>query len=57
MLKATHMASDEASVQKKAETIMKQADKDGDNQLNMEEYLVIAKKFPNIVVPSFDKAS
>jgi Ca2+-binding EF-hand superfamily protein len=29
VLKATHMASDEASVKKKAETIMKQADKDG----------------------------
>jgi serine/threonine-protein phosphatase 2B regulatory subunit len=43
----------EAAVIKKAKTIMKQADKDGDNEINFEEFQVISKKFPNILFPDF----
>ena len=37
-------------VYKKAQTIMKQADKDGDGTISLEEFEVIAEKFPNILV-------
>jgi hypothetical protein len=47
----------EAAVLKKAKTIMKQADKDGDNEINYEEFQVIAQKFPNILFPDFKRGS
>lgn len=50
ILKANHMTTAEL-VQRKAQTIMKQADEDGDNKMNLEEFLVICKKFPNILFP------
>ena len=40
-------------VLKKAKTIMRQADKDGDNKINIEEFHVIAEKFPNILFPAY----
>ena len=55
VLKANHLVSDNAAVARKAATIMKQVDKDGDNRLNMEEFQVIAQKFPNIMFPSTGK--
>ena len=51
ILRGNHMAS-EAAVLKKAKTIMKQADKDGDNEINYEEFQIISKKFPNILFPN-----
>ena len=53
ILKANHMASDDKQVLKKANTIMRQADKDGDNKINIEEFHVIAEKFPNILFPAY----
>lgn len=53
ILKANHLASDETSVQRKARTILKQADKDGDGEVSLEEFVVIAQKFPNILFPAF----
>lgn len=50
MLKANHMTT-EANVLKKAKTIMKQADVDGDGHINLEEFVVISEKFPNILFP------
>lgn len=52
ILKANHMASDPAEVSKKAETILAQADKDGDGVINFDEFITVAKRFPNILYPS-----
>jgi serine/threonine-protein phosphatase 2B regulatory subunit len=51
ILQANHMA-EENQVLKKARTIMKQADQDGDNHINQEEFVVISEKFPNILFPA-----
>lgn len=48
VLKANHLASAKA-VAKKAQTIMRQADADGSGTLTLDEFLVVAKKFPNLV--------
>jgi hypothetical protein len=40
-------------VQRKAQTIMRQAD-DGDGCITLEEFHVIAARFPNIIFPNFD---
>ncbi|DBA04666.1 TPA: hypothetical protein N0F65_012249 [Lagenidium giganteum] len=53
ILKANHMATPE-QVKKKAQTIMKQADDNGDGKMSLEEFHVIAKKFPNLLFPSYD---
>jgi serine/threonine-protein phosphatase 2B regulatory subunit len=52
ILKANHMATDVNEVQKKAETILTQADTDGDGVINFEEFVLVAKRFPNILYPS-----
>ncbi len=52
VLKANHLATDESAVMRKAQTIMKQADKNGDNKINPEEFEAIAQKFPNILFPT-----
>lgn len=53
ILQANHMAGDPSAVRRKAETIMRQAD-DGDGSISLEEFHVMAQKFPNILFPSFD---
>lgn len=53
ILKANHMASSDAEVARKADTIMSQADKDGDGVITFDEFVVVSKKFPNILVNSF----
>jgi Ca2+-binding EF-hand superfamily protein len=52
ILQANHLATDPKQVVRKAQTIMKQADKDGDNKISPEEFLIIAQKFPNILFPA-----
>jgi hypothetical protein len=37
---------------KKATTIMKQADTSGDDRIDLEEFLDISSKFPNILFPA-----
>ncbi|KAJ0396085.1 hypothetical protein ATCC90586_003497 [Pythium insidiosum] len=54
ILKANHMTSDASQVRKKAETIMRQADDNGDGKMSLEEFAIIAKKFPNLLFPSYD---
>jgi Ca2+-binding EF-hand superfamily protein len=54
ILSANHMQSLDA-VKRKAETIMKTADRDGNGELSMEEFRIVAQKFPNILFPSFSK--
>jgi serine/threonine-protein phosphatase 2B regulatory subunit len=49
ILKANHMATNESEVARKAETIMSQADKDGDGVVSFDEFVVVSKKFPNIL--------
>jgi serine/threonine-protein phosphatase 2B regulatory subunit len=50
ILKSNHMASHDAEVARKADTIMAQADKDGDGVITFDEFVIVAKKFPNILV-------
>jgi len=53
ILKANHMASEDREVMRKADTIMAQADKDGDGVVDFDEFVIISKKFPNILFPAF----
>lgn len=57
ILKANHMASHEAEVARKADTIMAQADKDGDGVITFDEFVIVSKKFPNILFPSYSAKS
>ena len=52
ILKANHMATSDIEVHRKAETIMSQADKNGDGVMNFDEFVLISKKFPNILFPT-----
>ena len=53
ILKANHMATHDREVMRKADTIMAQADKDGDGVVDFDEFVIISKKFPNILFPAF----
>ena len=53
ILKANHMATNDTEVSRKADTIMAQADKDGDGVISFDEFLIISKKFPNILFPVY----
>jgi serine/threonine-protein phosphatase 2B regulatory subunit len=55
ILKANHMARTDAEVQRKTETIMTQADKQGNGMIRFEDFVTISRKFPNILFPSYDK--
>ena len=57
ILKANHMATNESEVARKAETIMSQADKDGDGVVSFDEFVVVSKKFPNILFPAYTLGS
>lgn len=54
ILKSNHMASHDAEVARKADTIMAQADKDGDGVITFDEFVIVSKKFPNILFPSYN---
>lgn len=53
ILKANHMAKTDSEVQRKAETIMAQADKNGDGVMSYDEFVAVSRKFPNILFPSY----
>lgn len=53
ILKANHMASADVEVARKADTIMSQADKDGDGVITFDEFVIVSKKFPNILFPAY----
>jgi len=53
ILRANHMASSDAEVARKSDTIMTQADKDNDGVVTFDEYIIVAKKFPNILFPAY----
>jgi len=55
ILKANHMARLDAEVARKAETIMAQTShKEGDGLISFDEFVIVSKKFPNILFPSYD---
>lgn len=54
ILKANHMASHDVEVARKADTIMAQADKDGDGVITFDEFVIVSKKFPNILFPAYN---
>ena len=56
IVKATNMASAK-QLDRKTEWLMKQCDTDGDGNISYEEFVNLAKKFPNIVFPAFSLAS
>ncbi len=56
ILKANHMASSEKEVARKADTIMAQADKDGDGVVSFEEFVGISKRFPNLTFPAISSS-
>ena len=54
ILKANHMARSDVEVQRKTETIMAQADKKGDGVISFDDFVMVSKKFPNILFPRFE---
>ncbi|KAL7549562.1 hypothetical protein ACHAWF_012833 [Thalassiosira exigua] len=52
ILRANHMAKTEAEVSRKAETIIAQCDKRNDATITFDEFVVVSKKFPNILFPA-----
>jgi len=54
ILKANHMVGNAEQVRKKAKTIMAQGDTDGSGEVDLEEFVVVAKKFPNILFPAYN---
>jgi len=56
ILKANHMATQDSEVARKAETIMTQADKDGDGVVTFDEFVIVSKKFPNILFPAYSSS-
>jgi|TARA_B110000977_G_scaffold97815_1_gene128764 serine/threonine-protein phosphatase 2B regulatory subunit len=56
IVKATNMASAK-QLDRKTEWLMKQCDADGDGNISYEEFVNLAKKFPNIVFPAYSLAS
>jgi len=52
ILMANHMALHESEVTKKCETVLAQADADGDGVVTFDEFMKVAKKFPNILFAS-----
>eukprot|EP00602_Paraphysomonas_sp_CaronLab_P013159 CAMPEP_0185042824 /NCGR_PEP_ID=MMETSP1103-20130426/42571_1 /TAXON_ID=36769 /ORGANISM="Paraphysomonas bandaiensis, Strain Caron Lab Isolate" /LENGTH=1240 /DNA_ID=CAMNT_0027582953 /DNA_START=164 /DNA_END=3886 /DNA_ORIENTATION=+ len=51
ILRGNHMVS-LASIERKAQTMMKQAVANDSNAITLKEFLVVTKKFPNIIIPN-----
>jgi|SaaInl74LU_5_DNA_1037368.scaffolds.fasta_scaffold09209_5 serine/threonine-protein phosphatase 2B regulatory subunit len=51
ILRANHCAKTEAEVTRKAETIIAQCDKRNDGTITFDEFVVVSRKFPNILFP------
>lgn len=52
ILKANYMSSSESKVMKKAETILRQADLDGDDCIDYNEFVAVCKRFPALLFPA-----
>ena len=46
-----------SSVQRKADTIMKQAVSDKSGSITLNEFLVVSRKFPNILLPNLQDST
>jgi len=53
ILQANHLASSTDEVSRKADVIMKQADKDGNGVIGFDEFVIVSKRFPNILYPAY----
>lgn len=53
ILQSTHMAKEE-QVESKAKTIFRQVDRDGDGELDIDEFRELIDKFPNMIFPNVD---
>jgi serine/threonine-protein phosphatase 2B regulatory subunit len=53
ILKSNHMALSEKEVERKAETIVAQADTNSDGNISLDEFEKVTQRFPNIIYPSY----
>jgi Ca2+-binding EF-hand superfamily protein len=49
ILRANHLATDISQVENKTKHVLAQADKDGDGEIDMEEFIVLSAKMPNLI--------
>merc|ERR550537_617517 len=56
ILRANHMASCDAEVARKADTIMQQADKDGDGVVTFDEFVIGNRMFGNFLFPAYSSS-
>ena len=56
IVKATNMAS-EKQLDRKVKWLMSQVDKNNDGTISFDEFVVLARRFPNIVFPAFSLVS
>lgn len=54
ILRANYLATSADQVRKKAQTILKQADDNGDGRVSLDEFHAISRKFPNLLFPPHD---
>ena len=57
ILRATNLSvkKDDPVILAKAKSIMQQADKDGSGSISLDEFSLLAQKFPGLVLPDFDE--
>ena len=53
ILMANHLAGSPEEVRRKADVIMKQADRDGNGVITFDEFVIVSKRFPNILYPAY----
>lgn len=53
ILMANHLASKPEEVRRKAEVILRQADRDGNGVITFDEFCLVAARFPNIISPAY----
>ena len=56
IVKATNMAS-EKQLDRKVKWLMSQVDKNNDGTISFDEFVLLARRFPNIVFPAFSLVS
>lgn len=56
ILRATNLSvkKDDPAIQAKAQSIMQQADKDGSGAISLDEFSILAQKFPSLILPDFE---
>ena len=55
VLQAAHLASRmDPGIKAKAATVLQQADRDGNGTIGFEEFVALAARFPNLLLPDFN---